>query len=66
MAGWLTNDITRLAGIIDDACRETDCKECMFLKYTECPKQVLDNICISVDNLRSAVTRCENMLKEQL
>lgn len=66
MAGWLTNDITKLSGIVDDACKMTDCKECMFKKYSECPGELVYNIVISVENLRSAVTRCENMLKEQL
>lgn len=66
MAGWLTNDITRLTGIINDACDKVECADCMFRIYTSCPEEIIHDLNVSVANLRGALTRCENMLKEQL
>lgn len=66
MAGWLTNDITRLNGIMERACAEIDCRECPFHKYTECPGDLIVSVCISLETLRRAVEKCGNMLKEQL
>lgn len=66
MAGWLTNDITRLTGLMESACAEIECTECPFHKYTECPGELIFTITISLETLRRAVERCGNMFKEQL